>query len=128
MARNAYVQVSLTVALWLVAGVAAAELPANLVGVWTAISDEDGTPADVFKITSDGRIINYGFNCQVYAEMPYHVFRGDIYVTSEIDGKGPIAIVFRPSADGSALTYTSPRTRNNAIYGKLPENPCETKG
>jgi hypothetical protein len=111
-----------------VAAAAGAKEPASLIGVWTATSDEDGTPADVFEIKPGGTYVNYGIGCRVNAEMPYHLFRGDLYVTSEIAGKGPVAIVFRPSKDGSQLTYTSPRTRNNALYEKLPSNPCEPKG
>ena len=53
-----------------------------------------------------------------------HWWSGDLYVTSEIPGKGPISIVFRPNADGSKLTFTSPRTRNNAVYARIPKIPC----
>jgi hypothetical protein len=101
--------------------------PKSLLGVWTATYDEDGTPADVFELRGDGTYVNFGIDCNVAEEMPYHMFRGDIYVTSEIPGKGPISIVFRPSADGSKLTFTSPRSRNNATYEKLATNPCKPK-
>lgn len=98
--------------------------PAWMVGTWTAVSDEDGTPADVMEFRKDGKYVNYGFNCALAAEMPFHVYAGDIYVTSEVPNKGPISIVFRPSQDKGKLTYTSPRTRNNAVYERLPSNPC----
>lgn len=96
-----------------------------MAGVWTATSDEDGTPADVMEFRADGTYINYGINCAVSGKSPFHVYAGDIYVTSEIPGKGPVSVVFRPSADKTKLTYTSPRTRNNAIYERLPSNPCK---
>jgi hypothetical protein len=95
-----------------------------LVGSWTAISDEDHTPADFFEITANGKYINYGFNCSVRHEAPTHWWNGDLYVTNEIFGKGPISIVFRPSADGNKLTFTSPRTFNNAVYARIPSIPC----
>ena len=101
--------------------------PSELTGVWTAVSDEDGTPADVFELRGNGTYVNYGIGCNIQEEMPYHVFHGDLYVTSEIPDKGPIAIVFRPSRDGKQLTFTSPRTRNNAVYERLASNPCEPK-
>jgi len=98
--------------------------PDWMVATWTAVSDEDGTPADVMEFRKDGKYVNYGFNCALAAEMPFHVYAGDIYVTSEVPNKGPISIVFRPSKDKENLTYTSPRTRNNAVYERLPSNPC----
>lgn len=99
-----------------------------ITGVWTATSDEDGTPADVFEFTSTGKYVNYGFNCSVASTMTYHVFSGDIYVTAEVRGKGPIAIVFRPSPDHRKLTFTSPRSRHNAVYERLAVNPCLKPG
>ena len=103
---------------------ASEQVPAWLVGTWTPTSDEDGTPADVASFTEDGKYYNYGIGCAVFGEMPFHIYNGDIYITSEIPGKGPVAIVFRPSENGAKLTYTSPRTRNNTIMEKLKSNPC----
>lgn len=95
-----------------------------MMGVWTATSDEDGTPADIFELRADGKYVSHGINCTVNAVMPFHVYAGDIYVTSEIAGKGPVSIVFRPSKDHRKLTYTSPRTRHNAVYERLRASPC----
>ena len=103
----------------------AAENEEWLFGTWTAIADEDGTPADVMAFGPNGKHTNYGIGCAVNAEMSYHTHNGDIYVTSEITGKGPVALVFRPSADKNTLVYTSPRTRNNATYARLEPNPCK---
>jgi len=97
-----------------------------MTGTWTATSDEDGTPADIFDFTADGKYVNYGVGCAVRSEMPFHVHGGDIYISIELD-KGPISIVFRPSADRTKLTFTSPRTRNNAVYERLRVNPCTAK-
>ena len=98
--------------------------PSWLYGTWTAISDEDGTPADVMAFYPGGVHKNFGVGCNVNATMKYHVHDGDVYVTGELP-KGPIALVFRPSADKKTMRYTSPRTRNNAIYAPLPTNQCE---
>ena len=98
-----------------------------MTGTWTATSDEDGTPADIFDFTAKGTYVNYGIGCAVRVEMPFHVYAGDIYITIELKGKGPTSIVFRPSPDKLKLTYTSPRTRNNAIYERLRVNPCTVK-
>jgi hypothetical protein len=93
-------------------------IPKWLIGTWTPISDEDGTPPDFADFTADGKYINYGYDCSVRTEMSLHIYKGDIYVTGEIPGKGPIAVVFRPDPQGEHLTYTSPRTRNNAVLAK----------
>jgi hypothetical protein len=98
-----------------------------LVGFWHQTEDEDNTGSDVMEFRADGTYQNYGFNCVHSSSQPFHVFGGDIYVTSEISGKGPIAIVFRPSDDLKRLTFTSPRTRHNAVYERLPTNPCGAK-
>jgi hypothetical protein len=59
--------------------------------------------------------------------MNYHIHNGNVYVTIEIPGKGPIAIVLHPTSNNSRLTFTSPRSRNNATYAKLKTNPCAKK-
>lgn len=103
---------------------AAEPVPAWLVGTWTTIADEDGSPPDFADFTADGKYINHGFDCSVRTEMPFHIHGGDIYITYDIPGKGPIAMVFRPSRDGKRLTYTSPRTRNNATLAKT-QSKCD---
>lgn len=118
-------RVALVISAVAVTSTAAQPQPSHsLVGSWTAVSDEDGTPADYFQITEDGKYINYGFNCTVRSEAPTHIWGGDLYVTHEIPAKGPISIVFRPNFDASTLTFTSPRTRNNAVYARIVSIPC----
>jgi hypothetical protein len=87
--------------------------------------DEDGTPSDTIEFRADGSYVNYGYGCRL-ASAKYHVGAEDIYVTHEIPGKGPIALVFRPTKDRTKLTYTSPRTRNNAVYERLSKSPCKS--
>lgn len=95
-----------------------------LYGAWTVEHDEDGTPPDVMAFIP-GKYVGYGVNCAYRMESPMHVYTGDVYVTFEVPGKGPIALIFHPTESGSKLTFTSPRTRNNAVYKKLDKNPCE---
>ena len=98
-----------------------------MAGFWGATSDEDKSPLDVMEFRKDGTWANYGHKCGRYAESRFHVFEGDIYVKLE-HPKGPIAIVFHPSFGKRKLTYTSPRTRNNAVYERLAGNPCKNQG
>ncbi|WP_333237760.1 hypothetical protein [Microcoleus sp. AT13-A5] len=86
-------------------------------------SDEDGTPNDTMEIRADGTYVSHGWSCQVANVIPYHLHRGDLYATIEIPGKGPISIVFR-HLENDTISFTSPRTRNNAFYSRLRTNPC----
>lgn len=123
MKRHACV---LVLALLLAADFASALPPGDswFVGFWNMTADEDGTPSDTMEFRADGSYVNYGYQCR-QATAKYHVIAGDIYVTHEVPGKGPIALVFRPSRDRTKLTYTSPRTRNNAVYERLSKSPCK---
>lgn len=94
-------------------------------GFWHLTADEDNSPlGSVMEFRSDGTYIGYDRACKPLGMLGYHVHRGEIYVTSEIPGKGPIAVVFHPGPDRSKLTFTSSRTRNNAIYERVPGNKC----
>jgi hypothetical protein len=99
-----------------------------LYGYWQLATDEDGgfKGMDVDEFRPDGTYSILGHNCNPQLGR-YHVFDGDIYVTFDVPGKGPIALIFRPSVTKKTLTYTSPRTRNNATFEKLPGSPC-TRG
>lgn len=97
--------------------------PTWLFGAWKVTHDEDNTPPDIMAFKS-GVYVSYGVDCAFRYEWPMHIHGGDVFVKVEWP-KGPISIVFRPNADKTKLTFTSPRTRNNAIYEKLPSNPCE---
>ena len=92
--------------------------------------DEDNGPLDFLEIRSDDTIVFWGFCRNGRATggeaVRFHWHSGDIYVTSEIPGKGPIALVFRPDSSKKKLTYTSPRTRNNAHYEYRDKSPCPT--
>lgn len=99
-------------------------------GFWVGVLDEDTLPLDFFEIRSDGIVVFWGFCRDGRATgglaHPFHIYSGDIYVTSEIPGKGPIAQVLRPNNSKTKLTYTSPRTRNNQYYEYRVKSPCPT--
>ncbi len=98
----------------------------KFVGFWRMVRDEDGTSTtDTMEFTSDGTYVMHGFQCSIHVEVPYHIYKGNLYGTIEVPGKGPIAIIFHPNSDGQ-LIFTSPRTRNNAYYERISENPCPT--
>lgn len=96
-----------------------------LVGAWQMTHDEDGTPADIMEFRADGTHVFWGAGtaCTSYLT-EYHVHSGNVYVTVEVPGKGPIAAIFRPDQERTKLVFTSPRTRNNATYERILDNPC----
>ena len=97
-------------------------------GFWVAVMDEDNGPLDFMEIRSDGRVVLWGICRNGHStrgeSLPFHLSSGDIYVTWEVPGKGPIALVFRPNTSKTKLTYTSPRTRNNMYYEYRAAKPC----
>lgn len=95
----------------------------DYVGFWELSFDEDGSPKDTMEIRSDGTCIAHGWSCQTADMIPFHLHSGDMYATIEIPNKGPISIVFRFLEDGR-ISFTSPRTTNNAYYSRLDHNPC----
>ena len=104
---------------------AAVEEPSWLLGVWQLTQDEDGSPAgtDLNEFRTGGRFVIYGPNCKENLGT-YHLYNDDAYIAFDVPGKGPIAMIYRPNADHSKLTYTSPRTRHNAVYERVAAPPC----
>ena len=99
-------------------------------GFWVGVLDEDNGPLDFFEIRPDDTIVFWGFCRDGRASggeaTRFHWHAGDIYVTSEIPGKGPIALVFRLNKAKKQITYTSPSTRNNQFYEYRAKSPCPT--
>jgi len=93
-----------------------------LVGTWQKTLDEDGSPADALTFKPDGTWIAYGPQCQ---QAIYHYFlhEGDVFLVLP-QSKGPVALVFHPNTGKTTLTFTSPRTKNNAIYEKVAHPIC----
>ena len=104
-----------------------APAPAWLLGFWRKTSDEDHMQSDVMEFRAGGAYLNYGFNCVESPPLKFHVYDGEVYVRGYFRDKGPVAIMFHPSDDKKAMTFTSPRTRNNAVYERLASNPCAGK-
>jgi len=106
-------------------GIALCQSHANhawLMGTWQKTLDEDNSPTDTLTFRGDGTWIGYGPRCEetVYQ---YFVHSGDVFLILP-QPKGPVALIFRPNPSNSKLTFTSPRTRNNAIYEKVANPVC----
>jgi hypothetical protein len=95
----------------------------DYVGFWELSSDEDGSPKETMEIRGNGTYVAHGWSCKTADVIPFHLHNGDMYATIEIPNKGPISIVFRLLEDGR-ISFTSPRTANNAYYSRLEQNPC----
>jgi hypothetical protein len=96
-----------------------------LYGYWLTTADEDSRVpiADWNEFRADGTYVNISPDChRAYGK--FHTFDGDVYVTVEVPKKGPIAIIFRPAKSRVQLTFTSPRTRNNATLSKVEQTTC----
>ena len=100
-------------------------VPRWAVGFWRLTKDEDhGGISDVFEFRADGRWVNYTPSCD-NSRGVFFVHHDDLIAMIEVPNKGPIALVFRPNSDHTKLTFTAPRTRNNAIYETVPSpSPC----
>lgn len=97
--------------------------PTWIVGTWQKTLDEDHAPPDVMTFRADGTFLSFGPKCEQRTNH-YFVHEGDAYLVVMIPGKGPVALVFRPNSDKSHLTFTSPRTLQNAQYEKIASPPC----
>jgi len=94
-----------------------------ILGVWEKTQDDDHSRADTLKFLSNGTFVAYGPRCEEKV-FPYHIHAGNIYLDIEIPGKGPVALVYRPNQAHTALTFTSPRTMNNAVYERVVHPTC----
>ena len=94
-----------------------------LLGVWEKTRDEDRDRPDTLKFQADGTFVAYGPGCEekVY---PFHIHKGNVYLDITIPGQGPVALVYRPDQARTSLTFTSPRTLNNATYERVPDPTC----
>lgn len=101
-------------------------------GLWFKTFDEDGSPGDFIEFLPNGKAKLFGY-CRKFRSgqfdwAKWHEAEGDIYLSIDVPTKGPIALVFRPSQDRSALWFTSPRQRTNAKYErKDPSAACPEK-
>jgi hypothetical protein len=100
--------------------------PSWLPGIWQMTQDEDKGPlGELVEFTVSGEYFFYGKECLAMKPIRFHVHNGDIYVTNIIEGKGPVSVIFHPIEKHSKLTFTSPRTFNNATYSKTSLTRCK---
>ncbi|MFC3814933.1 hypothetical protein [Lysobacter sp. GCM10012299] len=88
--------------------------PQWLVGTWTKTVDEDQGPPDSITFRSDGTFATYDDRCRAHTNT-YFVKNGLVFLLIPLE-KGPIALVLDAGDDHATMRFTSPRTRNNAVY------------
>jgi hypothetical protein len=93
-----------------------------LFGTWTMTVDEDHGPADSMTFRADGTFASYDDQCREHANS-YFVRKGMVFLVIP-QAKGPVALVLVPDASKSTLTFTSPRTQNNAVYERSGSPHC----
>ena len=109
-----------------IAGVACSAPKADsnewLLGTWQKTADEDAGPPDSMTFREDGRFVTYGASCEEHSNS-YFVHDGNVFLFIPMK-KGPVALVLQPSNDKESLTFTSPRTLNNAVYEPREKPHC----
>lgn len=96
-----------------------------LVGTWTKTIDEDSGPPDSIIFRADGTFATYDGKCKERINS-YFLENGMIFLVIPL-AKGPTALVLQPSADRSDMTFTSPRTQNNAVYTRSDVPHCQQR-
>lgn len=96
--------------------------PEWLLRTWTKTLDEDNGPADSITFRADGTFVTYDEQCSEHANR-YFVDGGLVFLVIPME-KGPVALVLKPERDHSSMTFTSPRTRNNAVYAASDSPHC----
>lgn len=94
-----------------------------MLGTWIKTYDEDRDPADSITFRPDGTFATYDDACEEHTNA-YFVRNDLVFLVIPLN-KGPVALVFRPTEDKSIMTFTSPRTRNNALYVRADKPHCE---
>jgi hypothetical protein len=96
-----------------------------LVGTWKMISDEDHGTLESIVFRADGRFATYDEQCKEHTNS-YFVRNGMVFLVVP-QAKGPVALILVPDAKRSSMTFTSPRTLNNAVYKRSEEPRCLQK-
>lgn len=101
-------------------------VPDWLVGYWQMIQDQDNGPiGELVEFKSNGTYIFHGKECVQSQPVEFHIHMGEVYVTNFIPDKGPVSVIFHPSDDRKQLSFTSPRTFNNAVYQRVDITSCK---
>ena len=100
-----------------------------IVGFWHMTKDEDGGAigAEV-EFRADVNYVGYDKNCKTYPPTTYFLHNDDVFVVYVVPGKGPVSVIYHPNSAHSQLTFTSVRTRNNAVYERAPAHRCGSQG
>lgn len=93
---------------------ARAAAPAWPIGTWEKTIDEDNGPPDSITFRVDGTFATYDDQCREHTNA-YFINNGMVFLLIPL-AKGPVALVLKPDDDHSSMTFTSPRTQNNAVY------------
>jgi hypothetical protein len=105
---------------------AESRVPEWLQGFWQMTQDEDqGPTGNLAEFRSDGTYVYYERDCAAHPAVPFHMHDGEIFVMNFIPKKGPVSVMFHPSADHRSFTYTSPRTFNNARFERVELTACK---
>ena len=80
------------------------------------------------EFRTDGTMVRYEDSCEPLPALTYFLNYGDIYVSTTIPGKGPVAIIFHPNSVHTQLTLTSYRTRKNAVFERKDGGHCGGHG
>ena len=100
-----------------------------MVGFWHMTKDEDGGPTGgEVEFRADGGYVAYDKACKTYPSTTYFVHNSDIFVVYTVPGKGPVSVVYHPNDAHTQLTFTSVRTKNNAVYERSAVHRCGAQG
>jgi hypothetical protein len=100
-------------------------VPSWLPAIWQMTKDEDKGPlGELVEFTADGQYVFHGRGCMSMSPIGFHMFKGNVYVTNVIPDKGPVSVIFRPIDNKTKLSFTSPRTFNNAFFKKTSLTAC----
>lgn len=123
--RAAFAAIGLAASIALSATACSADAPADAdwqVGTWTKTYDEDNDPADSITFRDDGTFATYDADCKAHTNS--YFVRDDLIFLVIPMTKGPVALVFKPTEDKSILSFTSPRTRNVALFTRAEKPHC----
>jgi hypothetical protein len=92
-------------------------------GTWIKTTDEDNGPADSITFRDDGTFATYDDQCREHRNA-YFIQTGMIFLVIPKE-KGPVALVLVPTTDKMSMSFTSPRTQNNAVYIRSRVPHCQ---
>ena len=95
-------------------------------GTWIKTIDEDNGPPDSITFRADGTFATYDNQCKEHTNA-YFIEKGMVFLVIPL-AKGPVALVLQPTGDKTSMSFTSPRTQNNAVYVPSRAPHCRPEG